>query len=74
MNQRNVDALRALTAEWGARLDRGEPSEGLPEFLAARGVLVPASLTPEECHFLTDGAGFDIVGDLTRIARGDEPA
>jgi hypothetical protein len=77
-NERNVEALAALLCEhWG-------DSTGtmvLAEFLAARGVLVPASLSDEEVDELTDGARAGDIhpstsrrqwrDDLARIARGE---
>lgn len=81
VNPRNVAALRAMTAEWGARLDRGEATDGLPEFLAARGVLVPSAMDAGECQAVHEASTdyydrgcfleVEFRAALERIAKGE---
>lgn len=73
MNQRNVDALFALLEGPGAPFD-GNGSRELAEWLASRGVLVPAAITWEDWVSVVggdEGNRDECVAALERIAKGD---
>jgi hypothetical protein len=77
-NERNVAALKALVQEAMGLTDEdynyGAGPSAVAAFLAARGVLVPASLSDEEWFRVVagdEGNRDECVAALERIARGE---